>query len=569
MIYKRIAAIFLIASLSLSACGKSTEAVNENTEEQTKEAAADIAAANESPKPDEKTDAKYPSFTIVEHRMESEEILDTEESSFPYGYVTYQTIELSDDTKEKYPKLSAAMEERSKENEEYALSILADAVGTCVYAYNLDWMYTSNQETCETEIKCADNKILSVLETFDYYFNGPHPTMYYGSYAYDVQTGEGIPLSDVIADIKALPKIILDNLETVSEDYEFTEEENAEMLEKLEGYVAEGGLVWTLDDEAFNVYFDAYALQYYAFGPMFATLELKEYPDLIVPEYRPEKADVSIENRVKYEDAGTVKYSWETLKEYSTEDNYEVQGDGDNAGLYDVWNPGWDYYVDSSVNNPIKETPITLEKRKQEAITFPENWAYENNETLPVTVYQNPYYTDNEYKYLVENELEGYLAVTVYDAATDTEIGTFNFSQYLYPPDTDYKNSFSDVTDTEIIAAQAFKGVLYVAIGHRTYAAAQPHKAYIVAIDLASKKVLWRSNDLISSAYDIIITKDYLITGYGFTYEDDFVYIINAHTGAIMDTYPVDSAPYYLLYRGDTLYVLTYSSAYTYKIVKK
>lgn len=148
---------------------------------------------------------------------------------------------------------------------------------------------------------------------YDGYYNGAHPDMWFESVVYDTQSGEQLPLADVISDVeqmKKLPQILLENLEPAAqEQYRFTEEENAEMLPKIEEMVAENALVWTLNETGFHVYFDAYDLQFYAFGPIFCDLSLEEYPDLITEKYRPEPVKVSLADRVVYEEADKKVYS--------------------------------------------------------------------------------------------------------------------------------------------------------------------------------------------------------------------------------------------------------------------
>lgn len=109
--------------------------------------------------------------------------------------------------------------------------------------------------------------------------------------------------------------------------------------------------------------------------------------------------------------------------------------------------------------------------------------------------------------------------------------------------------------------AEAEQGILYVSTAHRTYASSSGGlNAYITAIDLETLEFLWRSQPLVSNSDNFLIEGDAIITGYGFTNEDDRIYLLNRITGEVMDSYPVPSAPRYFHRDEDFLYVRCYSS---------
>ena len=261
------------------------------------------------------------SATRIKHKIQTDDYVYSEEQdkSFPYGYMTYETFEISDEMQKLYPELSQALLTRSEWNEEDAFKALAH-LGKEYQEMDGDfsWIYGSNYCEKSTMVQRADDKVFSVLVYANSFYNGPHPFNYWESYTYDTQTGEQIPLSDIVTDIRALPQLLLDNLQPIDEDYEFSDEEKEDMLGKIEEYVADNEICWVLTDEAFDVFFDAYDLQYYAFGPIFVSLTYEDFPDLLVPQYRFD-SDNSSDNhdeRFPAEDAGAKTYSWDKLEEY-------------------------------------------------------------------------------------------------------------------------------------------------------------------------------------------------------------------------------------------------------------
>lgn len=287
----------------------SSKAADKNTEDKDNTG----SAKDESQKPFSATRIKYKAQT-------EDTIIDKNNNkSIPFAYVTYEKFEISDEMQRLYPKLSEALKTRSGWNEEDALKILAEQV----HDYRLsddefEWMYNSNYFERSTMVQRSDERVFSVLVDVNTYFNGPHPFNYWEAYTYETRTGEQIPLSDVVSDIRALPQLLLDNLRPIDETYKFSDEQKSDMLAKIEQYVADNDICWVLTSEAFAVFFNAYELQSYAFGPIFVSLTYKDFPDLLLPQYRPmDDGSSEIDSELfPAENAGSRSYSWSDLEQY-------------------------------------------------------------------------------------------------------------------------------------------------------------------------------------------------------------------------------------------------------------
>ena len=99
-----------------------------------------------------------------------------------------------------------------------------------------------------------------------------------------------------------------------------------------------------------------------------------------------------------------------------------------------------------------------------------------------------------------------------------------------------------------------------------TYSADQPDTAYIVAVDIDSMELLWRSDTLVANANNFIIGQDTIICGYGFTDEDDYIYVLSRESGRMLDKIKVKTAPDYFIPEDDSLYVVCYDVAYEFNI---
>jgi hypothetical protein len=108
-------------------------------------------------------------------------------------------------------------------------------------------------------------------------------------------------------------------------------------------------------------------------------------------------------------------------------------------------------------------------------------------------------------------------------------------------------------------------GILYVSNYHMTYSKDTNYKnAYLTAIDTKSNKVLWRTDSLVSNSRNFLIKGNYIISGYGFTSEDDYLFIINKGSGNPLSKLKVKSSPDFIIEKGSKIYVRCYDIDYVF-----
>ena len=566
---KRKAAIFLIGmvmTLSLAGCSKKTSAGPEKelqtTQEQTEkdeETGQDSHSENADEAVSEESEIR---FTVVQNHIETEDYYVPEEGdSFPYAFVEYSSFELPDDLKKNYPTLAQSLEEYSTDTYEYAVSTLARAAESA-REEDMSYFATSYQESWDLEVLRADERAVGWLVVYYYYYGGPHPYTYFGTDMIDTKTGKTLTLSDVVKDVDGLSQIILENLIAIDDTYVFSEEENAQMLPLIEDMIDGGYLPWILNDTGFHVYFDAYALQYYAFGPIFADLSYEEYPDLFKEDYLPVKEDIPVEERISYKEAEPAGWSSQELEPYLGE--WETQGAGDQAGYFVIECPDWEVpYIADGIFDTLTASPVKLsEVSKDSSIClFEEDWSAETGIPLPGDLYGEGYSDDAYYYYADNSADEGRLAVEISEMGTYDFVGTYDFSNYLYTPTPG--NAY---TTLYIPYAAIYDGVLYTEIAHLTYSEDQPCTGFVVAVEVETGKLLWRSEMLLANGRNFLVGEDTIICGYGFTDEDDYLYILSRHSGAVLEKRKLKTGPDYFIPVDDSLYVLTYDTVYQYLV---
>ncbi len=133
----------------------------------------------------------------------------------------------------------------------------------------------------------------------------------------------------------------------------------------------------------------------------------------------------------------------------------------------------------------------------------------------------------------------------------------FDFKNYAWPPRI--APGEREFVYEEIVWAREADGVLYVENAHWTYArSSYGLNGYITAIDLKARRALWRSPALVANARRFVVAGDYLVTGYGFTAEPDFLYLLDRRRGRVLERLRLPSAPERIIRRGDKIFVRTY-----------
>jgi hypothetical protein len=146
--------------------------------------------------------------------------------------------------------------------------------------------------------------------------------------------------------------------------------------------------------------------------------------------------------------------------------------------------------------------------------------------------------------------------LVVRDEAGDA-LGAFDFSAYAHVPGDGGHGQ------QDIAWAHAQDGVLLVSTRHMGYASESGGlNAFITAIELGSGQLLWRSEPLVSNSHDFLVLDGWIFTGYGFTAEPDFLFVLDMKTGEVVEKTKVKSGPEVILEKGGRIFVRTYDRDY-------
>lgn len=268
----------------------------------------------------------------------------------------------------------------------------------------------------------------------------------------------------------------------------------------------------------------------------------------------------------------TVSFETELVSESSiekvtteVEQTETTENEQEEQYIYiDMVNPSWDYYHEDTSSVVGKQT-VFLEKLDEtpNGIGDVSQWIASNELDFQPMPYSDENYSYNTFGY---NAFDTY-ELQLQELSGDGRMITCNFTAYNYA--NDFAESERDFVFQRIIWAKVEENILYVATGHYTYAASSPHNAYITAIDMNNYHVIWKTAPLVCNSLSFELVGDAIVCGYGFTDEDDFLYILDKKTGMVQESIPLKKAPEYIYKKGDILYVKTYDADLRFQIVEE
>jgi hypothetical protein len=120
-------------------------------------------------------------------------------------------------------------------------------------------------------------------------------------------------------------------------------------------------------------------------------------------------------------------------------------------------------------------------------------------------------------------------------------------------------NQVSGIYDCEVQDVRFYNDKIYFNQACKSYSREQGGKcSNIFSYNIKNKEIEWKSNNLSSNGI-FLVNGDFIFSGYGFTEENDYVFVINRINGKIVDKYKINSSPEYMEIVGNKLYVVDYN----------
>ncbi len=145
-------------------------------------------------------------------------------------------------------------------------------------------LYKKNKSTqkyfydLKVDVIRADTKVVSLLQSENYFSGGTHSNIFYKGIVFDTQTGKELVLEDVLTNTEGLAEKTKEILMNKYEDVVFVNLDTTlnSGLDKI---------AWTLTSQGITFYFSPYQIASYENGSFTATILFKNEPDLFNSYY--------------------------------------------------------------------------------------------------------------------------------------------------------------------------------------------------------------------------------------------------------------------------------------------
>jgi hypothetical protein len=133
----------------------------------------------------------------------------------------------------------------------------------------------------------------------------------------------------------------------------------------------------------------------------------------------------------------------------------------------------------------------------------------------------------------------------------------FDLRSLAAPPQSVARTAYPQ----EITWARQLDRLLLVQTNHSGYASdSGGRNGYLTGIDLDTGRVRWRSPSLVANARTFVVTRGLIVSGYGFTAEKDWLYLVDPATGRVRDRLALPSMAERIALRNGRIVVRCYDA---------
>jgi hypothetical protein len=265
------------------------------------------------------------------------------------------------------------------------------------------------------------------------------------------------------------------------------------------------------------------------------------------------------------EDTASKETSEETTDvETSSEHDSESVKAVENIETVKIISPSTESYLsDNAIKTDATPIEITEISKIPNEIIDTEEWFVKNGLSYPEMGENEDYSYEVYFNRDISTEWTTYtVMLTIYDKTTGNEKYSLDFSDFCY---THEELNYMLWREIQWVACR--DNILYVSIWQNGYA--ESNSCYLLAINLDTMEVLWKSDSLVSNANNFILFDDVIMCAYGFTAEPDYIYQLDINTGETIDKYLLKTKADYLILKDNELYVRCYDTDYVFKVNEK
>ena len=134
----------------------------------------------------------------------------------------------------------------------------------------------------------------------------------------------------------------------------------------------------------------------------------------------------------------------------------------------------------------------------------------------------------------------------------------YDLRSFGFPPKSLVSRAYGP---QEVVWARHVGRLLVVQTNHLGYASdSGGRNGYLTGIDLDRGKVRWRSRALVANADNFVVARGLIVSGYGFTAEKDWLYLVDPTNGRVRDRLALPSMAEHISVQGDRIVVRCYDA---------
>jgi outer membrane protein assembly factor BamB len=242
-----------------------------------------------------------------------------------------------------------------------------------------------------------------------------------------------------------------------------------------------------------------------------------------------------------------------------------------SARVMVIAGPPPDYFVRDTIGKkPDTKLSLVMQSAKRNQITDETEWWTSNGldtpflDPVPSTIPKE--FQGQDIGYAIRGDpilaIYGGQYLLAIDPATGAIRFAMDFAAFKMPHDTLPEQRDLQL-ETEWAALDG--NILFVSHCHGDYTAySKGYNGYISAIDVNTGQLLWHSRTLVSNSNNFLVKGDAILTGYGHSAENHYLYILNKADGRVARQMPIRKSIDWLIEHDSKLFVRTYDTDFVF-----
>ena len=266
---------------------------------------------------------------------------------------SYDKLQLMEGTEDQFPGIKKALDEFNKGTKTYGDWSYDDIMESAKEQKANSEYFNAYYDNMHSEITRLDDKVISILGSFENYYGGAHGYYANVGYVYDSQTGKELSILDVVSSKEELKSAVH---EIFSRDYAQLIEAEPGCEEMIDESIDNTeNLCWSMGPTSLDIYFNPYEIASYASGMQTIQLRYADFTNLFNKGYGEVEDDWVRQTSTIMEDLdgdGSLDYAnieenmeYEEKYSYSYITGFTIDAGSGNKSVEYICNESTPYFI--------------------------------------------------------------------------------------------------------------------------------------------------------------------------------------------------------------------------------